>query len=75
MVLLTKRATLDAEVGLSTRRLDIKEVDIEDLNSYGSRGDHEIVEIGVEVSSVSHPGEGILLVSPRSRLKNDDLGS
>ena len=50
------------------------EVEIEDLGSFGSYRDCEVVEVSEEVSSASHPGEGILLVNPRSIVTEDDLG-
>ena len=52
----------------------MEEVDSIDLHSYGFCGDREMVELGEEVSSVSHPSEGILLVNPKSIVKEGDLG-
>ena len=60
--------------GLSNHDLNVDEVDTKDLELVESQGDHQIVKVGEEVSSVSHLGEGILLMNPRLKVMGDDLG-
>ena len=52
------------EAGPSGHDLIEDEVETKDLELAESQGDVEIVEVG-EVSSLSQPGEGILLSNPR----------
>ena len=54
--------------------LEFKEVETKDLGFFGSHRDREIVEVGEEVFSTSHPRDSILFVNPRLSVKSDDLG-
>ena len=68
------QAVSSFEAELSNHDLNMDEVETEDLKLVESQGDRQIVEVDEEVSSVSDPGEGILLMNPRLKVMGDDLG-
>ena len=52
----------------------MEDVETEDIDSVESRGSPQAEEAGVEVSSVSHPREGILVSNLGSKVSVDELG-
>ena len=64
---------LSVKDGPSGCDIGMKDIETKDLRSVESRGEHQIMELGEEVSSTSHLGEGILLVNPKSTVKEEDL--
>ena len=65
-------AMSSTEAGSSGRDLGMEDVETENLGSVKSRGDCQNVELGEYASFVSQPSEGILLVNPRSTVKEED---
>ena len=70
----TNRIGSRAGVGPSGAVLSTKDIETEDLGSFKSKGEGQLVEHGEEVCSLSHLWEGILINNPCSKIREADLG-
>ena len=67
-----REMAIQKESGPSGHGIRMEDIETEDLGSVKPRGTSE-AEANVEVSSASHPGEGILVSNPRSKVVVDEL--
>ena len=71
---LSDRAGSSAGAGPSEALLATKEVETKELGSVKLRDERQTVDLGEDATLLNHPGEGILINNPCSKIKEADLG-